>query len=88
MVYAEFLTLSLYTSLFVPALEGVIGGQMRNVGSSFIAFLANPGEYCKDYPSTIGFFSIVLVYTSATAGEQTLVWLFLELCTHKYYFLE
>lgn len=84
MVYAEFLTLNLYTSLFVPALEGVIGGKMRNMGSSFIAFLPNSGEYFKDFPSTIVFFffPIVLVYTSITADEQILVWLFLYLCVH------
>lgn len=50
LAYTVFLRMSLYSSLLVPACEGGVGGKMRNVTSSFTAFLANPGEYCQDYP--------------------------------------
>lgn len=49
LAYTVFLRMSLYSSLLVPACEGGVDGKMRNVTSSFTAFLANPGEYCQDY---------------------------------------
>lgn len=75
--------LHLYTSSFVPALESGVDGKMRNVTSSFVAFLANPGGYCREYYSTTEYFSIVSVCSSTAAGEQTLLTaVFGVMCTH------
>lgn len=67
--------------LLVPACEGGIGGKMRNVALSSHFWLTQESIAKTTLDNRI-FFLIVLIYTGATAGEQTLVWLVLESCVH------